>query len=230
MNETRTKSCTSCTLSGSLNLCLQDAARVCTPIRDCLHLVMELVQLIKWSPKRSSLFEQLKEMTPGSHDLRPLCQTRWTVRTGAINAVIVNYSTLCRALDEISTTGRDEYAMKASGFLQQMEKFSTFYGLKLGHLVFSVTECLSCTLQGKDTTIQEAVEAAKLTGSYLQRLRSDEEYARFYQDVVQASQDLTDEPILPRRRKIPRRINDGADPHQYETPQDFQTTLLSSLR
>lgn len=88
--------------------------------------------------------------------------------------MIVNYSTLCRALDEISTTGRDEYAMKASGFLQQMEKISTFYGLKLGHLVFSVTERLSCTLQGKDTTIQEAVEAAKPTGSYLQRLRSDE--------------------------------------------------------
>ena len=77
--------------------------------------------------------------------------------------MIVNYSTLCRALDEISTTGRDEYAMKANGFLQQMEKFSTFFGLKLGYLVFSVTEHLSCTLQGKDTNIQEAVEAAKLT-------------------------------------------------------------------
>ena len=74
---------------------------------------------------------------------------------------------------------------------------------------------------GQDTTIQEAMEAAKLTESYLQGLRSDEEYARFYQDVVQASQDLIDEPILPRRRKIPRCINDGADPHLYETPQDF---------
>ena len=69
-------------LAHLLNLCLQDAVRVCTPIGDCLHLVMELVQLIKWSPKRSSLFEQLKnEMTPGTHDLRPLCPTRWTVRT-----------------------------------------------------------------------------------------------------------------------------------------------------
>ena len=44
-----------------------------------------------------------------------------------------------------------------------MEKFSTFFGLKLGYLVFSITERLSCTLEGKDTTIQEAVEAAKLT-------------------------------------------------------------------
>jgi len=38
---------------------------------------------------------------------------------------------LCRAFDEISTSGRDEYAMKVGGFLQQMEKFSIFFGLKL---------------------------------------------------------------------------------------------------
>ena len=82
-----------------------------------------------------------------------------------------------------------------------MEKFSTFFGLKLGHVVISVAEHLSCTLQGKDTTIQEAVEAAKLTESYLWILRSDEEYAIFYNEVVQASQDLTDEIILPRKQK-----------------------------
>ena len=109
--------------------------------------------------------------------------------------------------------------MKANVFLHQMEKFSTFFGLKLGHVVISVTELLSCTLQGKDTTIQEAVEATKLT-SYLRILRSDEEYAIFYK-VVQASQDLTDEPILPRKQKIPWRINDGADSHQHETPECF---------
>ena len=78
-----------------------------------------------------------------------------------------------------------------------MEKFSTFF---LGHLVFSVTERLSRTLQGKHTTVQEAVEAAKLTESYLQRLRSDEEYTKFYKEVVQASQDLTEDPILPRNQ------------------------------
>ena len=53
------------------------------------------------------------------------------------------------------------------------------------------------------------------------RLRSDEEYTKFYKEVVQASQDLTEEPILPRKRKIPRRINDGADPYQHETPEDL---------
>ena len=78
-------------LAHSLNHCLQDAARVCKPVRDCLHLVMELVQLIKWSPKQPSLFEQHKtEMIPGTHALRPLYPTRWTVRTGAIHAAIEN--------------------------------------------------------------------------------------------------------------------------------------------
>lgn len=167
-------------LAHSLNLCLQDVARVCETIREGLHLVMELVQLIKWSPKRSSLFEKLQgEMSPGAHDLRALCPTRWTVRTGAIHAVIENYATLCHALDEIHASGRDEYAMKAGGCLQQMEKFRTFFGLKLGYLVFSITEQLSVTLQRKDTTVQEANEAALLSGRYLSQLRNEEEYGRF---------------------------------------------------
>ena len=91
-------------LTHSLNICLQDTSRICSCIRETLHLVMELVQLIKWSPKRNSLFEQLKEeMSPETHTLRPLCPTRWTVRTRAIHAVvsIYMYETLCKVLDEV---------------------------------------------------------------------------------------------------------------------------------
>ena len=111
--------------------------------------------------------------------------------------------------------------MKANGYLQQMEKFSMFFGLQLGHLVFSVIERLSCTIQGKDTTIQEAMEAAKLTELYLRSLRSDEEYTKFYQKVVQSSQGLTDDPVLPRKRKAPRRIDEGADPHHPLNPENY---------
>ena len=86
-------------LAHCLNLCLQHAARTCTLIRDALELIIELVKLIKFSPKRSSLFQALKsQMSPETHDLRPLCPTRWTVRTGAIEAVIANYKTLCTVL------------------------------------------------------------------------------------------------------------------------------------
>ena len=43
-------------LSHCLNLCLQDAARKCQPIRNALNIVMDICQLIKFSPKRSFVF------------------------------------------------------------------------------------------------------------------------------------------------------------------------------
>ena len=73
--------------------------------------------------------------------------------------------------------------------------------VRIFNINFSVTEQLSCTLQGKDTTIQEAKEAALLSGRYLRKLRCDEEYSKFYDQIVQSSQGLTDEPILPGRGK-----------------------------
>ena len=64
--------------------------------------------------------------------------------------------------------------MKAVGYLNSMQKFSTYYALKLSHLVFSATEQLSLTFQGKDTTIQEAVQASKLAVNLIERQRTDD--------------------------------------------------------
>ena len=62
-----------------LNLCLQDVAKKCQPIRNALDNVMELSQLIRYSPKRSLVFKQCKEeLSPEGTGLRPLCLTRWT--------------------------------------------------------------------------------------------------------------------------------------------------------
>ena len=84
-----------------------------------------------------------------------------------------------------------------------MDKLSTFFRLKLAHLVFSGTEQLSLTLQGKDTTIQEAVNATELAIKYLTRLRSDVTFIDFYSKVAEGCKDLTSEPTLPRYRRPP---------------------------
>ena len=119
-------------------------------MRNALHLVMEVSQLI-YSPKRFSLFLTLQsQMTPGSKTLKPLYPTRRTVCTAAISAVLGNYAVLCAALEEVNTHTHDDYGRKAGGYLVLMHNFSTFLGLKLSHLIFSGTE-LSLTLQGKDT-------------------------------------------------------------------------------
>ena len=67
-----------------LNLCLQECAQCCSAIRDALSLAKEIYNLICSSPKRLARFKVLKEqLYPGSGvpGLKPLCPTRWTVRS-----------------------------------------------------------------------------------------------------------------------------------------------------
>ena len=86
-------------LAHCTNLCLQTVGRQCTPVRDALDFVMGVTDLFRFSPKRSTLFDTLQsQLSPGSPTLKPLCPTRWTVRTGALHSILSNYSVLRDAL------------------------------------------------------------------------------------------------------------------------------------
>ena len=175
-------------LAHCTNLCLQSVGCQCIPVWDVLSLVMELSQLIQYSPKRSTLFETLQDqLSPQSPSLKPPCPTQWTVHTAGNNSVISNYTVLREALAEIISTTHNKYGRKAGWFFAQMEKFSTFFGLKLSHVIFYGTEQLSITLQGKDTWVQESINAADMVVKFLERLRVDSSFDEFYLWVVEAS-------------------------------------------
>ena len=159
---------------------------------------MEMSQLIRFSPKRLTLFETLQsQLRTASPCLKPLCPTRWTVRTAAFDSVLKNYPTLCDALSQINIETLDEYGRKAGGYLAQTEKFSTFFGLKLSMLIFAPVEQLSIALQGKDTLVQEAVSAATVTWQHFKNLRTEDKFKAFYDSVLSSSADLTNPPVLP---------------------------------
>ena len=142
--------------------------------------------------------------------------------TAAINAVLKNYEILCDALCRINAETHDEYGLKAGGFLAQMEKFSTFFGLKLSFLVFAASEQLSLSFQGKDTTVQEVVNALALCRSYLTSLRSSEKFEVFYQSVMKSAKGLTSAPVLPRYRTPPKRPGeDAAQAHRFDTSEEY---------
>jgi hypothetical protein len=192
-----------------------------------MQFIFDLVQLIKFSPKRSSLFDSLRREvalnsvseTPLTPTLRTLCPTRWTVRHSAIYSILLNYEVLQRALDDIQT-GNDEYASKASGLLSKMENFDTFFSLKLAYLIYSAAEKFSTNLQAVSITVQEASCGAQLLSQYLKSLRTEEKFEVFYDHVLKESSSLTEEPILPRPRKLPKRFNDGGSAHQYPGAKD----------
>lgn len=105
--------------------------------------------------------------------LKPLSQTRWTARTAAIEAILKDYEVLLETLEEIHANTRDEYGLKAGGLLQSLEKFSTLFGLRLSHRLFSAAE-LSLTLQKKEIALQDAITAVEAAKSFFKWIRSDE--------------------------------------------------------
>ena len=86
--------------------------------------------------------------------------------------------------------------MKAGGLFKQLQVFSALFGMKLLTVIFAPTEQLSRTLQGKDTTVQEARNAALVTEACLRRQRTDAAFKHFYKDVITASEGITNEPVL----------------------------------
>ena len=69
-------------------------------------------------------------------------------------------------------------------------------------------------------TVQEASSGAQLLSQYLKSLRTEEKFEIFYDHVLNESSSLTEEPVLPQPRKLPRRFNDGESTHQYPSPKD----------
>ena len=88
--------------------------------------------------------------------------------------------------------------------------------------MFATSEQLSLSLQGKDTTVQEAVNASALCRNYLTSLRSSEKFEVFYQSVVKSAKCLTSALVLPRYRTPPKRpCEDAAQAHRFDTPEEY---------
>ena len=74
-------------LAHCVNLCLQEVSRKVHSIKEGLNFTMDVIQLINLSPKRQVVFESIqKQQDSPNSSIRPLCPTRWTVRTGAMQA------------------------------------------------------------------------------------------------------------------------------------------------
>lgn len=199
-------------------LCVQSVTNQCDLIRNTMGFMYELLQLIKFSPKRLTLFKSFRsetalggETTPA---LRSLCPLSGRSEMVLFYTTILTLSTHWRKLQK-ETMSMLQREMDCS----LMESFETLW-LKLAHLIFSASEQFSTNLQAKDTLIHEATRGARLLVTHYQSLRTVAQFERFYADVIEQSSGLTDEPTLPRYRKWPRRLDGGAVPHCYQSPKE----------
>jgi len=100
-----------------------------------------------------------------------------------------------------------------------MEKFTTYFGLKLSVLIFSAMEQLSKASQYKDINAQEVSSAVNAVKWFLERQLDSSTFTTFYASVVSKAQNLTEEPKLPRQKHIPSR----APNHHFRMPEDYFT-------
>ncbi len=102
-----------------VNLITQ-ATCVSSPIiRDAMHLVHELGVLFNQSGKFKAIFTAIAKSDHSSPhtSLKPLCPTRWTVRTPAIRSVLTQYKSVLTATEEMSKSTIMEISAKQVAFM-----------------------------------------------------------------------------------------------------------------
>ena len=210
----------------SLNLAVQDTSRSVKVMADAFDTMLELAKVFKYSAKKKSILLKVKaDLSPESMGIRPLCPTRWTVRAESLRSVVLNYSVIHGALNDIieEYRGNSEATSQARGIMVTMEKFSFLFGVVVGEQLFSITDTLSKALQKKTMCALEAKRLAAATISSLKEKRSDDDFDTIWDDLLKKADELEcEEPILPRRRRAPKRIDEANSTVHYDsTPEDM---------
>ena len=138
----------------SLNLAASDTIRKCKVMKAALETTFEITKLVKYSPRRERLFEEIKdEIAPGSPGVRVLCPIRWTVRADSMMSIIQNYNVLNELWGKACEVVKDtETIARIRGAEAQMVSFEFFYGLVLGEMLLRHTDNLSRTIQKEHTS------------------------------------------------------------------------------
>ena len=85
--------CTLTVTDSGLDLAACDTNKRSKVVKDALDITHEVSKLLKYSPRRDSIFEKIKaEVSPDTAGFRVLCPTRSTVRGATLASVIENYS------------------------------------------------------------------------------------------------------------------------------------------
>ena len=142
-----------------------------------------------------------------------MCPTRWTVRGDAIESIIEYYDILSQLWDECLETRLDPNVKdRIIGMQTQMTTFDLLFGLQLSMKILKITDKLSKTLQKQSMSAAEGQSVAEVTVKTLKSMRTDENFTAFF-DVCNCFCERTNTnlPILPRKRKAPRRFEIGTE-------------------
>ncbi len=201
----------------ALNLAVSTTMKKSKVCCDAMEVALEITKLVKFSPKRNVMFDKIKARLNSEGDsisavgIRSFCPTRWTVKGASIGSILENYSVL-KLLWEESLEGSLLADIKGRiiGMKVQMSEFHLLFGLHLCERILKITDNLSVSLQAESMSAADGQAIAEKTIQTLKDMRSDSMLELFWK-YVECMQKRTDtnEPLLPRKRKAPKRLEIG---------------------
>ena len=217
-----------------VNLVTQATCKSTPVIRDALHWIHELGCLLAQSGKCKTIFKDIATSTTSSFTyIKPLCATRWTVRTPAIRAVLSQYNAILSALEEMASAAKvtDNTASRANGVLQKLENGNTVLGLLLRQEVITRLEGLNSSLQARGKTISGMLKAVEYVRQGFLSLRADAAFKAIYDKAVDFAADLDLQQIqLPHVRMPSRKHGGPAKHHTPATPEEyFRVQFFSAI-
>ena len=157
-------------------------------------------------------------MAPDTPGLRVLCPTRWTVRAQSLESVIKNYTVLQELWVDCEDFVKEVDARaRVNGVSAQMKCFDFLFGIALGELLLMHSDNLSKTLQHKLSAAEGQATAALLVKT-LEKMRDDKSFDLFWAKVsMLVTKFDVSEPSLPRKRKCPRRYEEGSAEAEFSS-------------
>ena len=224
----------------SLSLSVKDLTKQSKLLSDTMDSAGEIAILIKFSPKRETMLNTLKEVVveEGEENHVPkriskLSTTRWTVRATSFQRIIDNYTYLYDLWSEcLQNQGlTKDVKSRIIGCKAQMESFYFYFGLTLGKMIYSHTDNLSKTLQNEKMSAVGGKRLASLTIDVIEGMRNEETFNLMYDTCLTKAKKISfvEEPVLKRKRKAPNYSileyiegydTSNATAHHPETPRD----------
>ena len=121
-------------LTASLPMSMDLTWQLQIRLNDALDITHEISKLLKYSPRRDTIFEKLKEqLAPDLPGFQTLCPTRWTVKASSLESVLNNYKVfqaLWQEAQEVASDSESHTGITRVEF--KMGTFPYLFGVLLG--------------------------------------------------------------------------------------------------
>uniref|UniRef100_A0ABD2W4I1 HAT C-terminal dimerisation domain-containing protein n=1 Tax=Trichogramma kaykai TaxID=54128 RepID=A0ABD2W4I1_9HYME len=179
-------------------------------ILDFFGVIQLIYNFIEGSPKRHAVFEDIVKLTDIKlKTLKSLSQTRWACRAEAVAVIQVQLKAIIEAIEKVVSEATDPIIRaKGNGILNQIQSFDFIVGLEIMNPILQLVVKVSKTLQSPELDLCQAVEEISSLVLALQELRIDESiFDNIYSRIVNTLNDLKIQIPIPRKRKVPAKID-----------------------